>query len=88
MTRLSAKQRDFLKFVEEYNRPTRLFASDEEMSMAYYAKDFAWNWGFLTDGAGERWLKNLQDRGLITIKNVAFIRITEAGKAAIGNSQQ
>lgn len=85
--RLSEKQRTFLQLVEECNRPVEIDGKME--SIPYYIKyDFYWDWNFLRESDAKRWLNNLVEKGLVTIKDGTFARITEAGKAALATGQK
>lgn len=83
--RLSAKQVKFLQTVELQNRPVWIeMAHKQPTSLPHYVGyDFAYNWGFRSEGEAARWLENLQSRGLLTIEKTHFVRITDAGKQAI-----
>lgn len=84
MTRLSAKQIKFLTIVEVQNRPVLLEVREGPTSLPHFVGcDFAWNWGFMSEGEARRWLQNLQSRGLLVIEKECFVRITDAGKEAL-----
>lgn len=85
--RVSKQQRKFLKAVEAANRPVEIEICEPPRSLPYYVNyDFAWDWGFRSEGAAQRWLENLVERGLITLEKQRFARISDAGRAAISTA--
>lgn len=87
--RVSAKQQRFLELVEVANRPVTIIeVMEEKRSLPHYVgNDFAYSWGFLSEGAATRWLQNLESRGFITIEKDTFVRITDSGRAAIAQQR-
>lgn len=89
MERLSVKQVKFLTIVEVQNRPVFIeLAHKEPTSLPHYVGlEFAYKWGFRSEGDATRWLENLQARGLLKLDKRDFVRITDAGKQALAAAQ-
>ena len=79
MARLSDKQRAFLEDIAASETPT----DDFPEGVPFYASHTHMCFQFNTEGERKHWYKNLETRGLITIKKGSLMRLTEAGRAAI-----
>lgn len=83
-TRLSAKQLKFLELVENSCRPVYMVIGEEPRNLPHYINhDFAWDWGFLSEGAAKRWVEKLDERGFIKLERGSWARITAKGLEAL-----
>ena len=79
MARLSDKQRELLAEIAVWETPTEEFPK----GLPFYTRHTHMQFDFNTEAERDRWYKNLETRGLITITKGCSMRLTDAGRAAI-----
>ncbi|MBT2299204.1 hypothetical protein J7E70_01880 [Variovorax paradoxus] len=79
--RLSDKQREFLATIAQSETPTDDFPKGLPLYLSHTFMEFKFN----TDSERQRWYRNLETRGLITLTGSGrcFVRLTDSGRAAI-----
>lgn len=80
--RLSSKQREVLQMVADSCVPTAVRPNGPDMVIPLYVEHIPEHL-FWSQSERDRFVKNLESRGLISVKKQHFLYITDAGKSAL-----